>query len=206
MTGSKICSIICGAPCNLLPKELVKGYVIAADSGLDAALGAGITPDLVVGDFDSAKSEVPNGTMIIRVSPVKDDTDTALAVNTAIERGFTELRLFRALGGRFDHTVANIQTLYALKEHGIRAALFGDRELAYFLRNETRTIPKFDGFLSVFAYEEDTTVSERGVKYPLSHHTLTRNYPLGVSNEITENAAVIEVHSGTALIIETFSE
>lgn len=205
MIGNK-CSIICGAPCALLPKKLLTEYVIAADSGLDAALKAGIIPNLVVGDFDSAKSAVPEGTEIIRVSPVKDDTDTILAANTAIERGFTELRFFRALGGRIDHTIANIQTLYCLKKRGIKAVMFGDNELMYFLNNQTRTIPKFDGFLSVFAYEENVTVSERGVKYPLSQHTLTNSFPLGVSNEITADFAEIEVYSGTAIIIETFSE
>ena len=116
--GSKICSIICGAPCSF-DRERVSGYVIAADSGLDRCLSAGITPDLVVGDFDSAKSDVPSGIESVRVKPEKDDTDTVLAANIAIERGYNELRFFCAVGGRISHTLANIQMLLLLKKWNI---------------------------------------------------------------------------------------
>ncbi len=199
---SGICSIICGAPSAGISKSLIEGLVIAADRGLDYALKAGIIPDIVVGDFDSAESPVPNGVECIRVSPIKDDTDAMLAAETAMERGCDELRFFCALGGRLDHTAANIQMLYALLERGIRAELYGIKERVYLLRGAAADIPRYDGYLSVFSYGDSAVVSESGVKYPLDRHRLTNSFPLGVSNEITAPTARITAHEGTALIME----
>ena len=172
MTDSEICTIICGAPCAEFPREKVRGFVIAADHGLDYALAAGITPDLVVGDFDSAKT------------------------------GVRELRFLCALGGRLDHSIANIQLLYGLKKHGINGIMYGDNTELLLARDESVEIPRFEGFVSVFSYTADCVVSEQGMKYPLTEKLLTNDLTLGVSNEITEETARITVHSGTALIMK----
>lgn len=200
--NKKICSIICGAPCKLLRKELIEGFVIAADRGLDIALDAGITPDLVVGDFDSAKSAVPEGVECVKVSPVKDDTDAMLAADFALKYGCTQLRFFCALGGRIDHTVANIQMLYHFKIRGIDGALFGDNTTLFLMTDESMRISRFDGYLSVFAFDKTAVVTEKGVKYPITNHPLTNDMPIGVSNEIIDDFAEITVHSGTALVLE----
>lgn len=196
----KICSIICGAPGGL-KKELVTGFVIAADSGLDRCAEFGIMPDLVVGDFDSAKTKVPAGVESVTVPSEKDDTDTHLAAQIAIERGFTELRIFCALGGRISHSIANIQLLRELKQKRVRAALFGKRSAVFLIREESVELPRFKGYLSLFAPDKTATVSESGVKYPLDHHKLTNDFPLGVSNEITEETATVTSHSGLCLIV-----
>lgn len=197
----KICTIICGAPCGKIQRGLVEGLVIAADKGLDYALEAGITPEIAVGDFDSAEMAVPSGVEVVKFPPEKDYSDANLAVEIALERGFDELRLLSALGGRLDHTIANIQLIYSLKKRGITAELFGSGERAFFLENETREIPAFSGYLSVFAYENSAVISESGVKYPTENLAFTNDFPLGLSNEITEKTAKITVHSGVALII-----
>ncbi len=204
MNGNKICSIICGAPDGAIDRSLVEGLVICADSGLDHALRAGIKPDIVVGDFDSSNAAVPEYAECIRVSPIKDDTDTILAAETAIERGCTELRFFCAVGGRFDHTFANVQMLELLREKGVKnAALYGRDEKLYLLcAGESAEIEKFRGFVSVFALSDHAVVSEQGMKYPLSRHELSRKFPLGVSNEVTEERAVIITHRGMVLICE----
>lgn len=196
----KVCSIICGAPCGLR-KDLISGFIIAADSGLDHCAAAGIIPNLAVGDFDSAKTEVPSGVERVTVPSEKDDTDTHLAAQIALERGFTELRIFCALGGRISHSIANIQLLRELKKKHVRAALFGERSTVFLIREESVELPKFNGYLSLFALDEAATVSESGVKYPLDHHKLTNDFPLGVSNEITEKNAVVTSHSGLCLIV-----
>ncbi len=203
MTGNKICSIICGAPDGSLEVSLVEGSVICADSGLHHALAAGIMPDIVVGDFDSCTAEIPSGAECIRVSPIKDDTDTILAADTAIERGYTELRFFCAVGGRFDHTFANVQMLRYLREKGASGTLYGKSEKLYLLcEGESVDIAKFSGFVSVFALSDSAEVSETGMKYPLLRYTLKSSFPLGVSNEVAEEFGRIEVHSGTVLVCE----
>ncbi len=197
----KVCSIICGAPCGLI-KERVSGFVIAADSGIDRCAKAGIVPDLAVGDFDSAKTKVPEGVECVRVLPEKDDTDSILAARIAAERGYNELRFFCALGGRrVSHSLANIQMLRSLKSKGIRGALFGERCVMFLLGERSLRIPRFAGYLSVFAMGDSAVVSEKGVKYPLDKHTLSNGYPLGVSNEITSDFAEITVHSGLCAVI-----
>ncbi|MGN0687744.1 MAG: thiamine diphosphokinase [Oscillospiraceae bacterium] len=203
MNGNKICSIICGAPDGTLDRSAVEGLVICADSGLDHALAAGIQPDIVVGDFDSAKSEVPDSAEVIRVSPIKDDTDTILAAETAIQRGCTELRLFCAVGGRFDHTFANVQTLEYLHEKGVTAVLYGAHESIVMLwGGESRRLKKHNGYVSLFALTETAVVSEEGMKYPLDRYTLKRSFPLGVSNEIADDIGTITVHSGIVILCE----
>ncbi len=203
MTGNKVCSIICGAPDGGIDKALVEGLVICADKGLDHALAAGITPDIVVGDFDSSNSAVPEGTRCIRVSPIKDDTDAILAADTAIEHGCTELRFFCAVGGRFDHTFANVQMLEYLHEKGVSAVLYGGSESIRLLHSGERAeLERFSGFVSVFALTESAVISEQGMKYPLDKHRIERSFPLGVSNEISEETGVITVHEGTIILTE----
>ncbi len=203
MNGNKICSIICGAPDGRIDKSLVEGLVICADSGLQHALAAGIMPDIVVGDFDSCTAEIPQGAEVIRVSPIKDDTDTILAADTAIQRGCNELRLFCALGGRFDHTFANVQTLEYLHNKGVSGALYGGSEKLRLLhQGDSVKIPRFEGFVSLFAITETATVTENGMKYPLVRYRLDRAFPLGVSNEVAEENAEIIVHSGAVILYE----
>ena len=199
----KICTIICGAPCQKFPKNLCEGFVIAADKGLDYALSAGVLPDLAVGDFDSAENAAPSGVEVMKFPPEKDDSDALIAAKMALERGFDELRFLCALGGRLDHTFTNLQMLYNLKKRGVSAELFGDFEQAFFLENETREILKFSGYLSVFAWEKSAVISEIGVKYPTEKLLFTNDFPLGVSNEIVQNSAKITAHSGTALVLLT---
>ena len=201
-----ICTIVCGAPCEKFIKERAEGYIIAADRGLDYCLAAGITPDLAVGDFDSAGCGVPEGMECVRVSPIKDDTDAALAAEIAAERGYRELRFLCALGGRLDHTIGNIQLLYHLKKSGICGKLISEDTEVFFLMDESMEIPKNDGFLSVFSYEESVRVSISGVKYPLDRHVITNDVTLGVSHEITEDHAEITVHEGAALIVLSKSD
>lgn len=197
----KICTIICGAPCESFPKNEVEGFVIAADKGLDYAVSAGITPDLAVGDFDSAEKLVPSRTELVKFPPEKDDTDALIAAKIALQRGFTQIKFLCALGGRLDHTLANLQMIFRLKRQGIAAELLGDGERAFFLENESRLIPKFNGYLSVFAYEQTALLSEIGVKYPLQNFRIANDFPLGVSNEITADAAEITAHSGAVLVV-----
>lgn len=198
---SKVCSIICGAPEVYVPDQ-PEGLIICADKGLDYALAAGITPDIAVGDFDSAGRVPTAGIRVLRAEPEKDDTDTILACETAIAEGCDEIRLYCALGGRTDHTFANIQTLEFLRRRGVNAEIIGCRERIYLVHEREVSIPRFKGYVSVFSYGETCIVSEFGMKYEIIRYRLDNGYPLGVSNEVAENVGRIIVHGGTALIIE----
>ena len=177
--------------------------VICADSGLVHAEKSGISPDIVIGDFDSYSGILPENAEIIRSVPEKDDSDTMLAVKTAIERGAEEIRIYGALGGRFDHAFANVQTLKYAMDRGCRAVLIdSENEIMLAEAGNHRFQRREESYFSVFSYSEQLNVVRlSGVKYPLENRVLTASFPLGLSNEITGAYAELEIGYGTALII-----
>ena len=103
-------------------------FIIAADGGWLACRKTGITPDLLLGDFDSLSTR-PDFPNILRVPVEKDDTDTMLAVKTGLERGETEFHIYGGMGGRrTDHTIANFQALLYLARRGAQGWLYGQGE------------------------------------------------------------------------------
>lgn len=182
--------------------ELEDGdLIVCADRGYDYAVEEKILPDCVVGDFDSATRRPPEGLEVVTLPSEKDETDTYVAVSKAVESGCGEVVIVGGLGGRLDHTVANLQTLARFANRGIKVRLQDCDTTAFLLgRGERVRIPEGSGVLSVFSYSDRAVVSERGVKYPLHRKRLTSAYPLGVSNEI-EGEAEIVCHSGRLLLL-----
>ena len=184
--------------------EILAGEpVICADRGLHHAQKLGIIPDIIVGDFDSFKGKLPENTEILQSIPEKDDTDTMLAVKLAIDRGAEQILLYGALGGRFDHTIANIQTLKYGQEHGCEIRIMDSQnEIMLQTAGTMRYKRRKEWYFSVFAYSEKLKINRlTGVKYPLSDAEITASFPIGVSNEIIEAEAELSISSGTALVI-----
>ncbi len=199
----KKCIIICGGPesCNnvVFDKD---SFVICADSGYDKAVKADIKPDLILGDFDSVKNNLPEDCEIIRASTHKDDTDTMLAVKTALMRGYADITLAAATGGRSDHFLANIATLLYIQEHGANGRITGDETDAFILSNSTADIiPDKSRYLSIFAVTDTATVSIKNAEYPLSKYKLSRSYPIGVSNEFCDIPCRVEAEQGIILVM-----
>ncbi|MBQ6181606.1 MAG: thiamine diphosphokinase [Ruminococcus sp.] len=187
------------------------GYVICADSGYKHAKKLKLKPDVIVGDFDSYKGKLPDDCEIIRTVPEKDDTDTLMALKIAIERGYDVIYLYGAMGGpRFDHAFANIQTILYAREHGADLMLIGNEFICIQGAKEGEAMyideSKRWGFkyLSVFAITETVKIrSLRGVKYPLENYEMKNSFPIGVSNEITDGRAFLDIESGLALVIQS---
>lgn len=187
--------------------------VAAVDGGLERLLSQQIEPDLVVGDFDSlpascrpwlAMLEEKHPEKVLRLPCEKDDTDTIYAARLCLERGYEVLELYGALGGRLDHTVANIQTLAWIRDRGADGYLLGKNVLATVLEEEKVLLPKgYAGTFSLFALDPEAAgVTLEGMKYPLSEAVLTNAFPLGVSNEVRgDRRAAVTVRRGKALMI-----
>ena len=117
--------------------------IVAVDGGLKAARALGITPDVIVGDFDSADPSVlacyrKQEHIIWEVhQPEKDDTDTELALKRAMAMACTEIVLLGATGGRLDHMIGNIQLLYPCLQKGIRASIVDPQNRLYLIDGET---------------------------------------------------------------------
>lgn len=180
-------------------------YVISADAGFLYSKKFGFATDCLVGDFDTLKSlpnevDVPE---IIKHTPEKDDTDTMLAVKLAIEKGFDEIYIFGALGGRFDHTFANIQALQYISDQGKRGYIVSKNEYVTLLSPSEYKFKKREGFsFSVFSFSEKAeAVTEKGFKYNLDNAILEYNFPLGVCNEIIEDYGTVSFKKGRLLVI-----
>lgn len=198
-----ICYIIGAAPA-LLP-EIRKqdgDLIIAADAGYAACQSAGITPDLIVGDFDSLGT-APEGNNVIRLQVEKDDTDTAHAAELAYEKGYRHFVIFGALGGRrMDHSFANFSLAASLAARGGRCWLIGDGTVVTAIHGGTLSFPAgLSGDVSVFPFGgEAFGVTEEGLKYSLWDARLAGDCALGVSNSFTGEAGQISVRKGTLLI------
>ncbi len=201
---SEFCLIVSGAPECYFPLSFTKAdLVIACDAGYIHAQRAEIVPDVLIGDFDSYKGELPGGPEIIRTKPEKDDTDTMMALKLAIKRGYRRIMLVGALGGRVDHMLANISLVAFAATKGADLQIVDGHHQIFAVRNGKRRVPKSSWRnLSVFAFDTECTgVTLRGVKYPLEGATLTNTFALGVSNEFTEDVAEISVESGILIVV-----
>lgn len=175
--------------------------VIAADGGVNHLSKAGITPDVILGDFDSL-GYIPEGAQVFPVE--KDDTDVMLAVRHGLQAGFREFLIYGGMDGkRLDHTVANFQTLAFLRAHDARGYLVGREQLATVISNETAVFsPNAAGILSAFCLGKDASgVTIRGLQYSMENGTLAADFPLGVSNHFTGKEAEITVENGQLLLI-----
>lgn len=182
-------------------------WVVAADGGYLRARELGLRPQLILGDFDSAPAPGAGDGVPIMTHPAhKDDTDTMLAAREGLARGYTRFVLLGGLGGRLDHTLANIQLLVFLKDRGADGLLMDRGHTLRVLRQERWTVGRFAGYLSLLALGGDCTVTLSGVEYPLTRHRLTVGYPLGVSNRVTGEQALVEVHRGTLLAVEAYGQ
>ena len=206
-TEIKRCLILCAGE---LPEAAWKkaqnqrfALVIAADGGWMHARRLNIRPDLILGDFDSSPSPDWEGVPVKTFLPQKDDTDTMLAVKEGLSRGCGEFWILGGMGGRFDHTVANLQALEYLAVRGCSGWLLDGRHSVTVLRGGSLTLTRpQSGYLSVFSLSDRSEgVSLRGVEYPLENGVLERSFPLGVSNHIVAEQAEISVASGTLLIV-----
>ena len=176
--------------------------VIAADGGYAHLKRLGIEPEVLLGDFDSLE-RVPEHSHIERHSPIKDDTDMALAAAYARAQGCTRFFLYGGLGGRLDHTLANLQLLAHLSRAGMEAYLIGEGKILTAATKERISFPaEAQGMLSVFCMGEKASgVWERGLKYELTDAVLTCERALGVSNEFTGRESSVSVKKGTLLLL-----
>ena len=175
--------------------------VIAADGGLRHTQALGLSPDVILGDFDSL-GYIPGDAAVFPVE--KDDTDAMLAARRGLSLGFREFWFYGALDGpRLDHTVANFQTLQFLADRDARGFLLGQRQTVTVVKNGTLVFPRgCQGTVSVFCLGSDARgVTLEGLYYPLSDGTLTPGFPLGVSNHFTGCEARITVTQGSLLVI-----
>lgn len=195
---------------DLVIEKPEKGdLVIAADAGYLIAKEMGVTPDIVLGDFDTLGEEnIPEGIECLRVPAEKNDTDTQLAVSVAIERGAGEIVIIGGLSGRIDHTLSTLailEDLWERKEGRIYATLTDGKNRVRFIRNSGTILPRSQyRYFSLIAADETVKgITLEGCKYPLKNGRISRRHQWAVSNEIVGNCALTEFKRGGVWVIES---
>jgi thiamine pyrophosphokinase len=184
--------------------------IIAADSGAATALQYGCIPAIVVGDFDSLDTHLlqelsERGSQVRQAAVEKNETDTELAVQAAIEQGATNITLLGALGGeRFDHTIANILLLADIET--VPAKIVDGPSTCWLIRGPASSV--IDGqqgdLLSLLPLmSEASGVHTKGLYYPLYGETLRFGKPRGVSNLLTQEHAEVSLVGGMLLVVHT---
>lgn len=185
-------------------------FIICADRGYIYCRELGCSPDLVLGDFDSYSGELPSDCEILRYPVEKDDTDTMIAIKESIRRGYDEILMLGMLGGRLDHTIANIQSLVYAVKHGLRAHILEKGCRITAIRDgQSVVVPYEDGYhFSVFSHTDHARgVSIRHAKYELEGEDITNGFPIGVSNHFLPGEdAQISVQEGILVIVANQGE
>lgn len=193
-------------------REIEPDYIIGVDSGLAFLYRNQVMPTHIVGDFDSVSPEViayykNKGSIPIReFNPVKDATDTEIAVRLSMELDINELWILGATGTRLDHVMANIQILKIALEHGMKAYIVDECNRISLWEKEIhiRKQDQFGKYFSIFPFDgpvEDVSIV--GAKYPLSHYRVTANESRCVSNEMDAEEVIISFSKGLLILMET---
>lgn len=167
---------------------------IAVDKGLEHLVKQDIHPLCVIGDMDSLKHhDLLNHLDVMRVPSIKDDTDTALALEYAFEHGYDEIDLYGVTQKRIDHFLAVLCLLEKYQEK--RITIYDQYNKLKVLLPGKHHIDK-DGYtyFSLFAFDE-SIISISNSHYPLDHYHLKRNDPLCVSNQMNNDYAIVETSS-----------
>lgn len=197
--------------CRMI-EERQPAMMIAADKGMNFFYRNQKKPDVIIGDFDSADSEilshfrVQEDVEIKELSPQKNDTDTEAAIRFSVQMGAEQITVLGATGSRLDHVLGNIELLGIGLNAGVPIEILD-------LQNRIRMIDKsvtlkkeiqYGTYVSLLPYTERVeNLTLQGFKYPLKEATLTGFCSLGISNEIVGEEARIIFDSGILLLIES---
>lgn len=194
-------------------KNIEPDYVIGVDRGMKFCYEQQVRPDFIVGDFDSLPYSIlewykENGDIPIReYNPVKDATDTMIALQTALQKESTEIWILGGTGTRIDHVLCNIHILKNAWLAGVPAYLVDSHNRISLPVEKHFTVRKaeqYGKYVSFFPLgEEVQRLTLKGFKYPLEGYCLRNLEGLGVSNEISEDVAEVSWENGILVMIQS---
>ena len=212
----KICIVLNGEIKNYTKtKDIIVeekyDYIIGGDGGCNHLFKMNILPNYIIGDLDSINKDLisyyENKNIILKKYPShKDATDGEMCVHLAKELKASSIDFIAALGGRIDHTLANIGLLNYAKDMDIIPRIITDEEEIYIIRNEEKVISGKKGdTISIVAIEKDARgVTLKDLEYPLNNAKLGHLSSLGISNVMLKDECRIKIEDGCALIIRNY--
>lgn len=204
-----ICYIFCSAPIEnydyIKKYDFEKNFVICADGGYMHAEKLGIVPDLWLGDGDSLISSRVVAKETITFPAKKDYTDTDLAVTEALKRGFNEIVILGALGGRLDHEFSHFCLLKKIIESGAKGFLLNEKNEITMENKPFAVYPEDKKYISFFPFGGDVTdFSVKGLLYETEGMCLQTHKVQASSNSfVGNNSGEIRFSSGCVLVIKS---
>lgn len=183
-------------------------YIICADGGANHAYKMNITPNYIIGDLDSINKETidfykKQNVLFEEFPSKKNETDSELCIFLSKSLNANKIDLFGTLGGRIDHTLANINLLYYIREQEIIPRIISEKEEIYIATNECVKIKgKEKDIISIIPIKGDAKgVTLENLEYPLNNYDMNYSTPLGISNIMLSEECKIAVKKGSLLII-----
>lgn len=217
----KVLIVTGGTIVDDLAKEylLNKHYdvIIAVDGGLEVVDRWDQMPQYIVGDFDTVSPDIikeykqlvgtgKEAPRVMEYDSAKDATDTEIALRFALERNPSFIHILGATGSRLDHTLANLHLLRLGLEYGIPIEIIDQVNKIYMI-DDNHTLNKnklYGKYVSILPFTEMVTnITLKGFQYPLKDKTLSLGESIGVSNEVIDEVASIEIGQGILIIIES---
>ncbi|MGL5315980.1 MAG: thiamine diphosphokinase [Peptostreptococcaceae bacterium] len=192
---------------NIIVKENYN-YVICADGGANHSYKMGILPNFIIGDLDSVDKNVVEyykkyNVKFEQFPSKKNETDTELCIYLAKQLKSKEIHLIGSLGGRIDHTIANINLLYYIKSNGMIPKIISEKEEIYIaIKEEITVLGKKGDTISVIPINGDAKgVTLKQLEYPLTDYHMKFSVPLGISNVMMNSKCSISVKEGSLIVI-----
>jgi len=191
-------------------KNIKFDTIIAVDNGLKVLNEINIKPKHIVGDFDTVNKDIldlyteDTSIQIHKFNPIKDNTDTDIAIRLAVELESDEIIIVGGIGSRIDHVLGNIQVLKYTLDNNIKCKMI-DENNEIELINKTTILNKNEinkKYVSLIPLTEKVdNINLKGFKYELENGMLTIGSSLGISNEIISERAIIEFDNGILIMI-----
>lgn len=185
------------------------GIVIGVDGGARHLRNFGILPHILLGDFDSILPQDlefyrENGVELHKYKSEKDASDTEIAVELAIQKGYETIIILGGLGSRFDHSLANIFLLKMIMDNGCKGIIANESNEIYLVRDRIEIHHEKAWKVSIIPVTETVEgISNVGLYYPLKNQTLKMGTSRGVSNEFESETAEISLEKGLLLVIKS---
>jgi thiamine pyrophosphokinase len=182
-------------------------YILCADGGTRHALALNLTPDLIVGDMDSAERGqlqrlVEAGVSVELFPHDKNETDLELAINRAIALNPSQIIIVAGLGGRLDQTLANLALLTDLRLAAFDVRLDGGNEEIFVCRDHVQIQGERGDLVSLIPWGGAVSeVQTMSLKWPLKKETLYPDRTRGISNEMLRESASVSIGSGLLLVV-----
>ncbi len=180
-------------------------YIISCDGGLRHIDKLNITPNILVGDFDSVDKHLLQKYSNIKTLQYpcdKDYTDTELGILHAKEKGFKDILILGATGGRLDHTLGNVFLLKKGKDLGLNIVLCDSLQEIHYIDKDNFTINNYKNkTLSIIPIENIKCNFSKGLLYPLDDLNFNVGDTRSISNVVTSEKVCISFKEGKGLII-----